>query len=69
MFPFIAIAGVIIAFGAVPSVLGRSRETPVYSNEFAVNIPEGDATADILAAKHGFVNKGQVSFLIVAVIW
>ncbi|KAJ3656722.1 hypothetical protein Zmor_015772 [Zophobas morio] len=41
------------------NVLGR--EEPLYSNEFAVHIPDGNEVADEIAAKHGFVNRGQVS--------
>lgn len=39
----------------------QQRNKPVYSNEFAVHIPEGSEAADRIAAKHGFVNRGQVS--------
>lgn len=41
----------------------QQRGKPIYSNEFAVHIPEGAEAADHIAAKHGFVNRGQVSFL------
>lgn len=37
-----------------------ARETLIYSNEFAVHIPDGDGAADEIASKHGFVNTGQV---------
>ncbi|XP_017798088.1 PREDICTED: uncharacterized protein LOC108579149 [Habropoda laboriosa] len=37
----------------------RPRPTPIYSNQFAVHVPDGpDAAADI-AAKYGFDNYGQ----------
>lgn len=46
------------------SVLGVVRSAqhpkPVYSNEFAVHIPEGPEVADTIASKHGFINRGQV---------
>lgn len=46
------------------SVLGvvRSAQHPkrVYSNEFAVHIPEGPEVAETIASKHGFINRGQV---------
>lgn len=45
------------------AVSGKSRQAPIYSNEFAVHIPEGDAVADVIAARHGFVNRGQVGSL------
>lgn len=36
---------------------------PIYSNEFAIHIPAGAEMADLVAAKHGFTNMGQVSSL------
>lgn len=51
--------GIFALFVSAPFASAR-RENPVYSNEFAVNVPGGDTTADLLAAKHGFINKGQV---------
>lgn len=48
---------VLCAFGT----LVFARETQIYSNEFAVHIPDGKGAADAVAAKHGFDNKGQVS--------
>lgn len=38
----------------------RSRRAPVYHNEFAVYVPTGAEMADNVAAKHGFINMGQV---------
>lgn len=38
----------------------RKRRKPIYQNEFAVYIPNGDAFADSIAARHGFANLGQV---------
>jgi len=35
-------------------------EEAIYTNEFAVNIPAGQQVADVIANKHGFINKGQV---------
>lgn len=42
------------------AVLTFAKQTQIYSNEFAVHIPEGDGAADTIASKHGFINKGQV---------
>lgn len=39
----------------------QHRPDPIFSNEFAVHIPHGGETADLIAAKHGFINRGQVS--------
>jgi proprotein convertase subtilisin/kexin type 5 len=44
-------------------VLSVRREEPLYSNEFAVHIPEGNDVADEIATKHDFVNRGQVGSL------
>lgn len=46
-------------------IRGARQHKPVYSNEFAVHIPEGSEVADSIAAKHGFVNRGQVGGMIV----
>lgn len=40
----------------------ESRLSPVYQNQFAVHIPQGNVSADEIASKHGFKNLGQVSF-------
>lgn len=40
----------------------RNRKEPIYSNEFAVHIPDGKEAADAIASKHGFVNRGQVCY-------
>lgn len=37
--------------------------TSQYLNEFAVFVPAGRQTADQLAAKHGFINSGQIGDL------
>lgn len=39
----------------------RSRPTPIFSNQFAVYIPDGPDVAAEIAAKYGFDNYGQVS--------
>ncbi|XP_055634461.1 furin-like protease 2 isoform X2 [Toxorhynchites rutilus septentrionalis] len=39
---------------------GRNRPVPIYLNEFAVYIPGGPDTADIIADKYGFANLGQI---------
>lgn len=38
----------------------RKIRKPIYHNEFAVYIPNGETVADSVAAKHGFENSGQV---------
>ncbi|XP_016951900.1 furin-like protease 2 isoform X3 [Drosophila biarmipes] len=38
-------------------------EEAIYTNEFAVNIPAGQQVADVIASKHGFINKGQIGSL------
>lgn len=48
-----------VLLGLVKCAQQRSR--PVYSNEFAVHIPEGGEAAERIASKHGFANLGQVS--------
>ena len=52
---------ILVLLTCLHAAIGR-REQPVYSNEFAVHIPEGDVVAETLADKHGFVNRGQVSY-------
>ena len=39
----------------------RPRPTPIYSNQFAVHVPDGPEAAAEVAAKYGFDNYGQVS--------
>lgn len=42
----------------------RLRRTPIYQNEFAVYIPNGDEdTVNRIASKHGFTNMGQIGSL------
>ncbi|XP_060524028.1 furin-like protease 2 [Cylas formicarius] len=41
----------------------RSDQDRIYSNEFAVHIPEGEGAANAVADKHGFVNRGQIGSL------
>lgn len=41
----------------------KLKRSTIYQNEFAVYIPSGVDTADSIAAKHGFSNMGQVSFV------
>jgi hypothetical protein len=35
----------------------------IYHNQFAVHVPAGRESADAIAAKHGFVNVGQIGSL------
>ncbi|KAK1137988.1 hypothetical protein K0M31_002479 [Melipona bicolor] len=37
----------------------RPRPTPIYSNQFAVHVPDGPDAAAEVAAKYGFDNYGQ----------
>ena len=39
----------------------RPRPSPIYSNQFAVHVPDGPEAAAEIAAKYGFDNYGQVS--------
>ncbi|KAL2723281.1 furin-like protease 2 isoform X4 [Vespula maculifrons] len=38
----------------------RARPVPIYSNQFAVHVPEGVEAATEIAEKHGFDNHGQI---------
>lgn len=40
----------------------HKRRTVVYSNHFAVHVPDGKEAVNSLADKHGFVNHGQVGY-------
>lgn len=48
---------VLLVSGLEP-VLGQK----VYTNTWAVHIPGGQAVADQIASKHGFINFGHVSY-------
>lgn len=50
-----------VCFCAVEIVEGSDRRPPLYNNEFAVHVPDGEMSANEIASKHGFVNRGQVS--------
>ncbi|XP_034935212.1 furin-like protease 2 [Chelonus insularis] len=39
------------------------RRRPIYTNHFAVHIPDGPAVAAAIASKHGFNNIGQIGSL------
>ena len=39
----------------------RSRSARIYTNQFAVHVPDGAEAAAAIADKHGFDNIGQVS--------
>ncbi|XP_015590676.1 furin-like protease 2 isoform X3 [Cephus cinctus] len=41
----------------------RSRPTAIYSNEFALYVPDGPSAATSIAEKHGFDNHGQIGSL------
>lgn len=57
-----------VAVGASTSSTHQKRRAVVYSNHFAVHVPDGKEAADALADKHGFVNNGQVGFLLKLII-
>lgn len=40
-----------------------------YTPTWAVHVPAGKETADAVALDHGFVNLGEVSFTIIAVLY
>ncbi len=40
-----------------------SSSSQLFHNQFAVLVPKGPSTADALAARHGFVNLGQIGAL------
>lgn len=42
----------------------RLRHSPIFQNEFAVYVPNGEEMADSIAGKYGFSNMGQVSFAV-----
>ena len=58
---FMAFRFILLAFLFLPP-LGSSQE-PQFLNAWAVHVPKGGHIADALAARHGFVNLGQVCFL------
>lgn len=39
------------------------KQQRVFLNQFAVHVPSGEADVEEIAAKHGFVNIGQVTFI------
>lgn len=51
---------VLLVSGLEP-VLGQK----VYTNTWAVHIPGGQEEADRIASKHGFINHGHVSYMLV----
>uniref|UniRef100_A0A1B6GHW2 furin n=2 Tax=Proconiini TaxID=565685 RepID=A0A1B6GHW2_9HEMI len=56
----------VVVLNCLVSVFGLQqygRSQPVYLNQFAVHVPSGDVDADAIAAKHGFVNLGQIGSL------
>lgn len=57
----VALIWTVIAFDVV---VHCKVQQAVYHNQWGVHIPEGDAVAEELAAKHGFINRGQVSFIL-----
>lgn len=41
----------------------KKDEPTMYHNQFAVHLPDGDEAAASIAAKHGFINRGQIGSL------
>lgn len=56
----VKLCSIFLYVSAFEIVHSAQRPKPVYSNEFAVHIPEGHEVADAIALKHGFINRGQV---------
>lgn len=52
----------VCAFSFV-TIGASNRKQPIYSNQFAVYIPEGRNVADTVASKSGFQNLGQIGSL------
>lgn len=44
-------------------------ESPIFHNQFAVHVPDGKDVADSIAGKHGFVNMGQVRYILYSLIF
>lgn len=58
------VAGFIVSIGchdAATSFKTKSRRSIIWSNQFAVHVPDGADAAAAIADKHGFDNIGQVS--------
>ena len=53
--------GILLVASADPEPGPRPRPTPIYSNQFAVHVPDGPEAAADVAEKHGFEFLGQVS--------
>lgn len=56
--------GILLAVSANPEPSPRARPTPIYSNQFAIHVPDGSEAAAAIAEKHGFDYHGQVSYYI-----
>lgn len=53
----ITLAAALLVF-SVEVVIGNE-----FANEWAVEVPEGDVAAELLAKEHGFINLGRVRFI------
>ena len=53
----------LVSFLLLSSLGSVDPANDIYHNQFAVHIPAGRETADTVAAKHGFVNLGQIGSL------
>ncbi|XP_043278342.1 furin-like protease 2 isoform X2 [Venturia canescens] len=60
---FLVFFGIIAYVERIAGSSPRPRRTPIFMNEFAVHVPGGNEIADRVAAKHGFLNKGQIGSL------
>ncbi|XP_033231362.1 furin-like protease 2 isoform X2 [Belonocnema kinseyi] len=55
--------GILLAASANPEPSPRARPTPIYSNQFAIHVPDGSDAAAAIAEKHGFDYHGQIGSL------
>ena len=46
----------------------EAEENPVYSNDWVVQVNEGEEAADEVAALHGFINMGKVLAVVIIYI-
>ncbi|XP_015109513.1 furin [Diachasma alloeum] len=62
MLGLVLVSGIVGGTGSDvgPAAATRQRPSPVYSNEFAVHVPDGPEAAAAIAEKHGFDNIGQI---------
>jgi hypothetical protein len=59
----IFVLSVAVVAAAAASCAQAASSASLYHNQFAVLIPHGTPAADRLAARHGFINLGQIGAL------